>query len=120
MKLKLITMAAIAAISFSSVAQAQTSEMDDVYNSTLYGAGIGALVGLGGLLLSDAPKDNLSMITKGAGLGIVVGAAFGIYKNSQPLLSSNDGKMSVNMPIPEVSVIGGEVGLITNLIAGDF
>lgn len=51
--------------------------------SSGYGAGAGALVGVTALAFSENPSGNLSLISKGASLGLYAGLAVGIYLASQ-------------------------------------
>jgi hypothetical protein len=64
---------------------AQTLEV--VLVDSLWGAGIGGLVGGATLAFMDHPGDHLDRIYKGAAIGILCGVAFGLYE-IRPMYSS--------------------------------
>ena len=64
-------------LSFSRAAFAEDL-MSVTLRDALYGGVIGALLGTAVLLLTDEPEDHLDYIPAGAGVGILVGAAYGI------------------------------------------
>lgn len=59
-------------------ARAQDEPMQHTLRSTLYGGVIGGLLGTAFLFLSDNQSDNLSYIPTGIGVGMLVGAAYGV------------------------------------------
>jgi hypothetical protein len=64
---------------------AQTLEV--VLQDSLWGAGIGGLVGGATLAFMDHPGDHLARIYQGAAIGIICGVAFGVYE-IRPMFSS--------------------------------
>lgn len=82
------------------------AEDDDAMRQTLvdagYGGLIGALVGAGIYLVSenDDWDDNISYIPSGAGVGILVGTAYGLYKNNLKTAATEveGGKFTLSMP----------------------
>ena len=103
-----------------STATCQASESEKMFNDVAYGGAVGALVGFGALLLSTSPKENLDYISKGAGVGIILGAAYGIFDNTTALIISEDGDVSLNAPMPQLFINGKDISLNTNIIAGTF
>ncbi|MFQ5464533.1 MAG: hypothetical protein ACE5EI_01260 [Thermodesulfobacteriota bacterium] len=74
---------AFAFVIFSFLAAAPPSHAQDetlgyTLKSTVYGGIIGGLVGTAVLLVSDRPEDKLSYIPTGVGVGLLLGAAYGL------------------------------------------
>lgn len=84
-------------------ARAADFEVENVFEDALYGAAIGALVGAGFMLISNNPGDNWNYIAVGAGVGIIGGAAYGVYTSSRPLSEFKDGEFRAGVPIPRVT-----------------
>jgi hypothetical protein len=87
-------------LAFSSSASAEET-MQHTMQSTLYGGVIGSLLGGALVLLSDNPEDNLSYIASGAGVGILVGAVYGIASSGvvQSLGEVEDGEIKFGLPL---------------------
>ncbi len=83
-------------------AAAADFEVQNVLEDSAYGAGIGALVGLGFMLISNKPTDHWSYPVVGAGVGIIAGTAYGLYSGSRAMASYEDGKLQIGMPSPKV------------------
>jgi hypothetical protein len=64
---------------------AQTLEV--VLVDSLWGAGIGGLVGGATLAFMDKPGHHLARIYQGAAIGVLCGVAFGVYE-IRPMYSS--------------------------------
>ncbi|MDX8408289.1 MAG: hypothetical protein R8L58_07880 [Mariprofundaceae bacterium] len=96
----LLMMGAVAAL--PAQAAAADFEVQNVLEDTAYGAGIGALVGLGFMLISSKPTDHWNYPLVGAGVGIIAGAAYGTYTGSRAMASYEDGKLQIGMPSPKV------------------
>lgn len=75
--------------------------MQHTMQSTLYGGVIGSLLGGALVLLSDNPEDNLGYIASGAGVGILVGAVYGIASSGvvQSLGEVEDGEIKFGLPL---------------------
>jgi len=105
-------------------AAAADYEVANVMDDVLYGAGLGGMVGMGVMLLSDKPKDNWNYVTKGVGYGIIAGAIFGIYRTSQSLATLEDGTIRLGVPTPafafQNTTEGLDVIVKTDLISGTF
>ncbi|MBE9529488.1 MAG: hypothetical protein IME99_09655 [Proteobacteria bacterium] len=87
-------------LAFSSSASAEET-MQHTMQSTLYGGVIGALLGGALVLLSDTPEDNLNYIASGAGVGLLVGAAYGIASSGvvESLGEVEDGEIKFGLPL---------------------
>ncbi|WP_038248973.1 hypothetical protein [Ghiorsea bivora] len=114
-----------AALAFVPVkASAGDYEVANVMDDALYGAGVGGMVGLGLMLLSTSPTSNWNYLTQGVGVGIIAGAAYGVYRSSRAFAQVEDGQINLGMPSPKFAVQDTPVGLIlvakTDLIAGQF
>ncbi|HID36825.1 MAG TPA: hypothetical protein EYP39_05545 [Ghiorsea sp.] len=105
-------------------ASAGDYEVQNVMDDAMYGAGVGALVGLGLMLLTDKPTDNWNYVSRGLGVGIIAGAAYGMYRSKGAFAQIEDGQINLGMPSPEIAFRDTPSGLdmivTTNLIGGRF
>ena len=105
-------------------ASAGDYEVANVMDDALYGAGVGGLVGLGLMSLSTNPTNNWNYLTQGIGVGIIAGAAYGVYRSSRAFAQIEDGQMNLGMPTPQFSLQETPVGLAltakADFIAGSF
>ncbi len=69
-------------------------------NNALYGGVLGGLVGAAVLLLTDEPDDHLDYILTGAGVGVLMGAAYGIATSGviESLAEVEDGRLTFKIP----------------------
>ncbi len=74
--------------------------MQYTLKNSLYGGILGALIGSAVLLLSDEPDDNLSYIPTGVGIGVLLGAAYGIATSGviESVGEVEGGRFTFNMP----------------------
>jgi uncharacterized membrane protein YebE (DUF533 family) len=90
----------------------------------MYGAGLGALVGLGVMLISKKPTDHWDYVTKGLGVGIIAGAAYGVYRSSKAVAQIENGHIQLGMPTPKLALrdtpLGLDVAVSADLIGGSF
>lgn len=63
---------------FNTPSYAGDDTMEHTLRSTIYGGIIGGLLGTAVMLVSDNPDNNLSYIPTGAGIGLLLGAAYGL------------------------------------------
>ncbi|MDX8410400.1 MAG: hypothetical protein R8K46_00810 [Mariprofundaceae bacterium] len=82
-------------------AKAVDFEVQTVFEDAMYGAAIGAAVGLGAMLLTDTPTDNWDFVLRGTGIGILGGAAYGAYVSTRAVAQIENGKVKVAMPTPQ-------------------
>lgn len=84
---------------FSSSAIADDT-MEVTLKDSIYGGVIGALIGAAVVLVSDKPEDHLSYIPTGAGVGILVGAAYGLATSGlvQSVGEVKDGQFALGLP----------------------
>ncbi len=84
---------------FSSRAHAEET-VKYTLNNALYGGVLGGLIGAAVLLLSDEPDDHLGYIPTGAGVGVLLGAAYGIATSGviESLAEVENGAFTFNMP----------------------
>ncbi len=68
--------------------------------NALYGGILGGLIGSAVLLLSDEPDDNLSYIPTGLGVGVLLGAAYGLATSGviESMGEIEDGRFTLKMP----------------------
>ncbi|OIO54016.1 MAG: hypothetical protein COX57_13405 [Alphaproteobacteria bacterium CG_4_10_14_0_2_um_filter_63_37] len=111
MKNALVRVAAVSLVAsglaFTPLASAQAAdfEVKNMFEDAIYGAGIGAAVGLGLMLVQNKPTDHWNYIVKGAGIGIIGGAIYGAVVASNALVEVKDGKMIASVPTPKVGFI---------------
>jgi hypothetical protein len=74
--------------------------MQYTLKNSLYGGILGGLIGSAVLLLSDEPDDNLSYIPTGVGVGVLLGAAYGLATSGvvESIGEIEDGRFTFNMP----------------------
>jgi NhaP-type Na+/H+ or K+/H+ antiporter len=74
--------------------------MQETLKSAIYGGIVGALIGSAAVLVTDNPDDHLDYIPTGAGIGIMLGAAYGVASSGvvQSLGSIEAGKFSWHIP----------------------
>lgn len=74
--------------------------MQYTLKNSLYGGILGGLIGSAVLLLSDEPDDNLSYIPTGIGVGVLLGAAYGIATSGviESMGEIEDGRFTFKMP----------------------
>ncbi|MDX8381259.1 MAG: hypothetical protein R8M14_04030 [Ghiorsea sp.] len=124
MKLVKVLVVALVMAWYPSQASAGDYEVQNVMDDALYGGGIGAVVGLGLMLLTKKPTDNWNYVSRGLGGGLIVGSIYGIYRTSKSLAQIEDGQIHFGLPTPEVAFQDTPKGLdmvvVTPLIAGHF
>jgi len=124
--MKILKTVVVAATLMFAPIQASSAdyEVQNVMDDALYGAGVGAMVGLGLLLLSDVPSDNFGYISRGAGIGIIAGAAYGVFRSSRSFAQVEDGEIYLGVPSPEFALretaAGLDLVMKTDLIRGKF
>ncbi len=99
-----VVLLALAFVSFSfRPAQAEEDAMQATFKSAAFGGLIGALVGAGVWMVSDNTDwdDHISYIPTGAGIGILVGTAYGLYTHTvvrNAAVEVKDGRLTLNVP----------------------
>jgi uncharacterized membrane protein YebE (DUF533 family) len=105
-------------------ASAGDYEVANVMDDALYGAGVGALVGLGIMLVSKKPTAHWDYVTKGLGIGIIAGAAYGVYRSSKAFAQIEDGQIHLGMPSPKFALqdtlLGQDIVVTADIIGGRF
>jgi len=105
-------------------AAAADYEVANVMDDAFYGAGLGGMIGVGVMLLSDKPKDNWNYVSRGVGYGIIAGAIFGVYRTTKSLVMIEDGDIHLGVPTPEFAFQTTASGLDwvvkTDLVRGTF
>ncbi|MBI3608439.1 MAG: hypothetical protein HY207_10775 [Nitrospirae bacterium] len=70
----------VAGAAVPNVARAQDDALAGVLVDGFYGGLVGALVGTAVMALTSHPKEHLSYITSGAGIGAIGGTLYGLSK----------------------------------------
>ena len=79
--------------------------MQNVFKDTLYGGAIGAVIGVGFMLLTGEPTDHWNYVAYGAGGGIIAGAAIGMASSTKALAEIEGGKITLNVPEIKTDII---------------
>ncbi len=92
---RLVIILCIAGIGFYTLAlpsnaRADGSSLQIIFEDTLWGMGIGALVGAASLAFVNEPSDHMDRILQGASIGIIGGVCFGFYEVSPMFYSMKD------------------------------
>lgn len=98
-----VALLALAFVSFSFRPAQAEDAMQSTFKSAGFGGLIGALVGAGVWMISDNDEwdDHISYIPTGAGVGILVGTAYGLYTNTvvrNAAAEVKDGRLTFNVP----------------------
>jgi hypothetical protein len=94
----------IIGFSYPRTASAQDSGFKILFKDVIYGGLAGAVVGGAILAFVDDPEDHLDYIAKGAAVGVIAGAVFGLYDASTSVAELEDGTLYVGLPVPEIRV----------------
>ena len=106
MKVRLLTVCwVVSLVLMSGVVEAQDPELEDIFMDGFYGGLAGALVGAAALSFTSEPKDHLNNIAIGAGVGVIVGTAYGIYSASRVFAEFRDSRLRWRVPFPRIAVI---------------
>lgn len=111
----------LAAALWAAPAKAADYEVQNVFEDALYGAGIGAVVGLGFALIGNqSAKNTVSYVLTGTGVGIIAGTAYGVYINTRAAAEIEDGKVRFALPTPKLDVQGRDIALSADLVRARF
>jgi hypothetical protein len=102
-KLRRVSAALLVAFAFVMVSVGRASAddtMEQTLKDSIYGGIIGALVGSAVVLLTENPDEHLDYIPTGAGVGILIGAAYGLATSGvmQTVELSDDGWITLDWP----------------------
>jgi drug/metabolite transporter (DMT)-like permease len=103
-----------------SGAHAQDEPMQHTLRSTLYGGILGGLLGTAVLFLSDNQSDHLSYIPTGVGVGMLLGATYGVVTSGVMYRSAvevDDGVAILNLPKVDRVRIFDENTQVTDVIS---
>lgn len=124
--MKRVVAAVLIISSLSTTCFAADSGMKDVFENSLYGGVVGALVGTACLAFTSRPSDHLNYISVGAATGVLIGVGYTLAKQSRSLVSIENGNLQVAMPTirPEFlqasSKDPGSIMLKADLLSGSF
>ncbi len=99
-----VVLLALAFVSFSFRPAQAEDAMQETFRSAGFGGLIGALVGAGVWMISDNDEwdDHISYIPTGAGVGILIGTAYGLYTHTvvqqRAATEVKDGRLTFNVP----------------------
>ena len=85
-----ITVLGFYTLALPTNARAGSSSLQIIFEDTLWGMGIGALVGAASLAFVNEPSDHMDRIAQGASIGIIGGICFGFYEVSPLFYSMKD------------------------------
>ncbi len=96
-------------------------EVQNVFEDAVYGAGIGALVGLGVSLINNSSgRQTANNLMTGAGVGIIGGVIYGLYAGSRAAAEYDNGRWRFAVPTPELGVEHGTLTARTDLVRARF
>jgi hypothetical protein len=99
-----------AVLSFSMAAPAHAAKLEIVFKDGMWGAGIGALIGVAQVLSYKNPDNEYYRITTGAAIGAVLGVAFGFVEISGAFASYDNEKSQVALGVPALQYSHDEHG----------
>ncbi len=88
-----------------------------IFTDGLYGAGIGALVGVALVAIDD--KNAGSKIGGGVLIGTLFGVAYGLHE-TKSFVEYKDGKYAINIPKPVVEKVNNNIVFNVPLFKADF
>ncbi len=104
-----------------SGARAQDEPLQHTLRSTLYGGVLGGLLGTAVLFLSDNQSDNLGYIPTGIGVGMLLGAAYGVatsgYFYTSAVEVDENGYTTLHLPKVDRIKVYDEVTQSTEVIS---
>ncbi len=89
---------------------ADSNPIKEVAVNSLYGALVGTLIGAATLAF-DKSSDDRARITKGAAIGLVLGATYGVAKLTHAIAEIKDGTMTVQIPTIQWTPASANSGL---------
>ncbi|MBI5345204.1 MAG: hypothetical protein HZB83_07715 [Deltaproteobacteria bacterium] len=103
--IRITAMAVLTSFLFFSTSAAAEDMMQKTLRDTAYGGVIGGLIGGALVLLSKSPGDILEYIPQGAGIGMLLGAAYGIATSGvvQSAGQYENGKFTLNVPTVQLT-----------------
>jgi len=110
MRKRLIVLAVIMSIIVPSLpsrafAADDSVMMQNIFKDTLYGGAVGAVIGVGFMLLTGKPTDHWNYVAYGAGGGIIAGAAIGMASSTKALAEIADGRITLNVPEIKTDIV---------------
>ncbi len=79
-------------------AQAGDGSVRDIFADGFYGGLLGVLVGGAAMLLTDKASDHKEYLTTGAGVGVMLGVAYGVAKESRAFAEIKPDGVQVGWP----------------------
>jgi len=100
--------------------QAADLETQNTFEDAAYGGALGALIGAGAMLVSSS--SDWKYLLRGAGVGIIAGAAYGVASSTGALATIEDGQLNLSTPIPQLAMApnGEELALGISLLETHF
>ena len=89
---------------------ADDTAMRTVLVDAVYGGAVGALLGVGFMLLSGEPEKHWNYLAYGTGGGIIAGAAVGMASSTKALAEIENGKITLNVPEIKTDIIEDKRG----------
>lgn len=119
MKKLVLIFTVFAIVATSTMSFADETKAATIFQSTAYGAIIGAMVGAAFLAFEDNPGDNMQFLYQGAAVGALAGTAYGFYE-AETFAKIENGKVKFAMPTIKTQVIGKEIRSSADLLKVTF
>jgi hypothetical protein len=94
----------------SLAAPARAAKLEVVFKDGLWGAGIGALIGVAQVLSYKNPDNEYYRITTGAAIGAIVGVVFGVFEASGAFASYDGERNQLAIGVPALQYTENEHG----------
>ena len=102
---------ALAAVLLTGMAApARAAKLEVVFKDGMWGAGIGALIGVAQVLSYKNPDNEYYRITTGAAIGAILGVAFGFVEISGAFASYDNEKSQLALGVPALQYSHDEHG----------
>ena len=84
--------------SLSVPCRAADSSFSELFENTVYGGVVGALVGGALLVFTSKPSDHLDYLSIGAASGVLAGVAYTVAKPAKSLIAVENGNVKIAIP----------------------
>jgi uncharacterized membrane protein YebE (DUF533 family) len=116
-----VTLATLAGMSIPC--SAADDAFKNLFENAAYGGLAGTLVGGALTVFTEKPSDHADYVYYGAAVGVLAGAAYGMFKTTKSLVTIENGNVKLAMPtiVPELQEANVKsITLKAELLRGSF
>lgn len=95
----------------------RTTKGEVIFTDGLYGAGLGALIGIAAFAIDD--KDAGAKVGAGILVGALLGVAYGLHETNS-FVEFKEGKFAINVPQPTIESRKNEILYNLSLFRAEF